>query len=168
MDFLKRIYSTEGRLNRWFHIRYQMLWLLISVTVEYISYFISDASISPPEGVFLTIFPGTWSLVAGVLTLITFVLMKFITSPMVTTDIPQETLANFAPDNWAIVIGIWAIVAGAGNVMLMIRRLHDLDKSGWFAIIAMIPIIGLIFSMYILCAKGSDGWNKYGEEPLGI
>ena len=71
--------------------------------------------------------------------------------------------------NGALVMAITyvlAIVAGAGNIMLMIRRLHDLDKNGWFAILAIVPVIGFIFSVYLFCAKGTDGWNKYGEDPL--
>ena len=71
--------------------------------------------------------------------------------------------------NGALVMAITyvlAIVAGAGNIMLMIRRLHDLDKNGWFAILAIVPVIGAIFSIYLFCAKGTDGRNRYGEDPL--
>lgn len=59
-----------------------------------------------------------------------------------------------------------ALVAGAGNIMLIIRRLHDMDKSGYFALIIFIPFIGIIFSIYLFFAKGQVGWNKYGEDPL--
>ena len=134
--------------------------------IEYILYFISDASISSPEGIFIAMFPGAWELVAGVLTTIIFVIMKLITSQMVTTDISQEILTNFVPSNWGIVIGIWAIVAGTGSFMMMIRRLHDLGKSGRLSIIAVVPVVGLIFSIYLFCAAGQIGRNKYGEDPL--
>ena len=166
MYFFKEIFTTNGRLNRWLHLKYQVLWRLIVVTVEYILYFISNNSISSPEGIFIATFPGTWSLIAGILTIIAFVIMKFITSPMMTADISHEILANFVPNNWGIVVGIWAIVAGVGSIMLIIRRLHDLNKSGWFAIMSIIPLVGLIFSIYIFCVKGTYGRNKYGEEPI--
>ena len=61
---------------------------------------------------------------------------------------------------------IWAVAAGAGNFMLMIRRLHDLNKSGWFALLAIVPVIGMIFSVYLFCAAGQVGWNQYGADPL--
>ena len=85
----------------------------------------------------------------------------FIMSSMATflTGNPTGTLVN-------LITGIWALVAGAGNVMLMIRRLHDLDKNGYFALVAFVPVIGIIFSVYLFCAKGTDGWNKYGADPL--
>ena len=61
---------------------------------------------------------------------------------------------------------MWALIAGAGNVMLMIRRLHDLGKNGMFWLVALIPAIGLIFSIYLFCAPGQVGWNEYGADPL--
>lgn len=61
---------------------------------------------------------------------------------------------------------ILAVVAGTGNVMLMIRRVHDLGRSGYFVLLAFIPVIGIIFSIYLFCAKGQDGWNEYGADPL--
>ena len=85
----------------------------------------------------------------------------FVTSSMATflTGNPTGTLVN-------VITGIWAIVAGCGNVMLMIRRLHDLGKSGWFALLALVPLIGMIFSIYLFCAPGQIGLNKYGADPL--
>ena len=61
---------------------------------------------------------------------------------------------------------MWALIAGAGNVMLMIRRLHDLGRNGMFWLVALIPAVGLIFSIYLFCAPGQVGWNQYGADPL--
>ena len=61
---------------------------------------------------------------------------------------------------------MWALIAGAGNVMLMIRRLHDLGRNGMFWLVALIPAVGLIFSIYLFCAPGQVGWNEYGADPL--
>jgi len=62
--------------------------------------------------------------------------------------------------------GIWSFIAGVGNIMLSIRRLHDLNKSGWFLLIALIPIIDIIFLLYIWLMPGTVGYNKYGADPL--
>ena len=151
MGFLKEIYTTEGRLNRRFHLNYQILWSLIAITVEYILYLISDVSISPPEGIFIAMFPAAWSLIASVLMLITFVIMNI--------------LINMS-DIWLIMTIIWVIVTSTGNFMLMTRRLHDLGKSGYLALIALIPGISLVFSIYLFCAAGQVGSNQYGEDPI--
>ena len=55
-----------------------------------------------------------------------------------------------------------------GSVMLQIRRLHDLDKSGWFVLLSVIPVINVLFGLYLLFVKGTDGTNQYGYDPLLI
>ena len=85
----------------------------------------------------------------------------FVMSSMATflTGDPNSTLVM-------MITTMWGLIAGAGNVMLMIRRIHDLGKSGWFALIAFVPVIGIIFSIYLFCAPGQIGWNEYGADPL--
>ena len=46
------------------------------------------------------------------------------------------------------------------------KRLHDLDKSAWFILVMFVPIINFIFGLYLLFAKGVEGDNKYGPDPL--
>lgn len=52
------------------------------------------------------------------------------------------------------------------NIMLIIQRCHDLNKSGWFYLVLVIPVIGIIFALYLLFAKGTEGPNQYGPDPL--
>ena len=53
------------------------------------------------------------------------------------------------------------------NYMLMIRRLHDLDLSGFFCLLSLIPLINVGFSIYLLAKKGTPGENTYDPDPLG-
>jgi len=55
-----------------------------------------------------------------------------------------------------------------GSIMAGIRRLHDLNRSGWFMLIVLIPIVDVIFGLYMLFRRGTEGSNKYGEDPLII
>ena len=48
------------------------------------------------------------------------------------------------------------------------RRLHDRDKSGWWAFISFIPIIGTIILLVMLIEKGTEGKNRFGDYPLKI
>ena len=50
--------------------------------------------------------------------------------------------------------------------LLTIRRLHDLDKSGWFYLVMLVPLINLIFLIYLLFVKGTGGTNRFGSDPL--
>lgn len=45
------------------------------------------------------------------------------------------------------------------------RRLHDTDKSGWFLLIGLIPLVGGIILIVLLALPGSDGDNRYGSPP---
>jgi uncharacterized membrane protein YhaH (DUF805 family) len=46
-----------------------------------------------------------------------------------------------------------------------IRRLHDIDRSGWWTLIVL-TIIGIIPLIYWACLKGTDGPNRFGPDPL--
>ena len=48
------------------------------------------------------------------------------------------------------------------------RRLHDRDKSGGWAFISFIPIIGTIILLVMLIEKGTEGKNRFGNYPLKI
>jgi uncharacterized membrane protein YhaH (DUF805 family) len=58
-------------------------------------------------------------------------------------------------------VGIWVgIAAGA-------KRCHDRDRTGWFQLIVLIPIIGAIWLLIELgFLKGSEGENRFGPDPL--
>lgn len=45
------------------------------------------------------------------------------------------------------------------------RRLHDVGKSGWFQLIALIPLIGAIFLIVLYCSSSQKHTNLYGEPP---
>ncbi len=51
------------------------------------------------------------------------------------------------------------------SIMLAVQRLHDLDKTGWLYLLMLVPILNLIFGLYMLFAPGTDGSNRYGNPP---
>ena len=59
-----------------------------------------------------------------------------------------------------IVVSIIAMFVAM--ICITIRRLHDLNKSGWLCLIFLIPLVGTIFSIYVMAAKGTEGENKFG------
>ena len=48
------------------------------------------------------------------------------------------------------------------EVAVSIRRLHDINKSGWWILLTL-TIIGIIPLTYFYCIKGDDGANDYGQ-----
>ncbi|MFA5940502.1 MAG: DUF805 domain-containing protein [Sinimarinibacterium sp.] len=53
------------------------------------------------------------------------------------------------------------------SVCVSIKRWHDRDKSGWWVLIGLIPLIGAIWTL-VECGilKGTEGQNRFGPDPL--
>ncbi|RED24774.1 uncharacterized membrane protein YhaH (DUF805 family) [Flavobacterium cutihirudinis] len=51
------------------------------------------------------------------------------------------------------------------TLAVVVRRLHDVGKSGWFYFIAFIPFIGGIWLLVLMCTEGDFGPNDYGTDP---
>ncbi len=52
------------------------------------------------------------------------------------------------------------------EIMITIRRLHDLGHTGWLALVTFIPFVNFVFGIYLLFALGTRGPNIYGPDPL--
>lgn len=53
------------------------------------------------------------------------------------------------------------------NISVMVRRLHDTGRSGWWYWLVLIPLVGAIVLIVWFATKGTTGSNEYGEDPLG-
>ena len=51
------------------------------------------------------------------------------------------------------------------STCLVIRRLHDVDRSGWWYLI-IFTIVGMIPLLIWYCTKGTEGENRFGKDPL--
>ncbi|MDI1254652.1 MAG: DUF805 domain-containing protein [Flavobacterium sp.] len=62
---------------------------------------------------------------------------------------------------------LYALLNVIPNIAVIVRRLHDVGKSGWYYFIILIPIIGSIWMLILLCTEGDSGQNEYGPDPKG-
>ncbi len=53
------------------------------------------------------------------------------------------------------------------GIAVGVRRLHDIDRSGWWYLIVLIPLIGALVLIYWFVQPGTQGSNEYGDNPLG-
>ena len=51
---------------------------------------------------------------------------------------------------------------------VLFRRLHDTGRSGWWWLIAFIPLIGIIVLIVFCCLDSQPGENQYGPNPKGL
>lgn len=62
---------------------------------------------------------------------------------------------------------IWGVLYAWISLAVGAKRYHDRDKSAWWILIALIPIIGSIWQLIELgFLKGTDGPNRFGSDPL--
>ncbi|MFT4684576.1 MAG: uncharacterized membrane protein YhaH (DUF805 family), partial [Flavobacteriales bacterium] len=73
------------------------------------------------------------------------------------------SFTELVPYGWIYVIYVLAVFIP--GIAVVVRRLHDIGKSGWFYFIALIPIIGAIWLLVLLCTDSESGANKWGENP---
>jgi uncharacterized membrane protein YhaH (DUF805 family) len=62
--------------------------------------------------------------------------------------------------------GLAALATLSPSLAVMIRRLHDTDRSGWWVLVAFVPIVGPIALIVFLVLPGTKGPNQYGPDPL--
>lgn len=54
-------------------------------------------------------------------------------------------------------------------VAIGVKRWHDRGKSGWWMLIALVPLIGGIWAFVEAgCLRGTEGPNEYGADPTGL
>jgi len=51
------------------------------------------------------------------------------------------------------------------GIAVGVRRLHDTDRSGWWLLIAFVPLIGAILLLVWFCSRGTTASNRFGAEP---
>ena len=61
--------------------------------------------------------------------------------------------------------GIYALFVFIPGLSVLVRRLHDVGKSGWMYFIVLIPIIGYIWLLVLLFTDSEVGENKWGANP---
>ena len=67
-----------------------------------------------------------------------------------------------------VLVGIFVLAMLIPSIAVAVRRLHDTDRSGWWLLIALIPLIGAIVLLVFYVQEGSAGDNQYGPSPKSL
>jgi uncharacterized membrane protein YhaH (DUF805 family) len=62
-------------------------------------------------------------------------------------------------------LGLYGLAAFIPGLAVTIRRLHDTDRSGWTILFSLIPIVGPLILLYFYVTEGTNGPNRFGEDP---
>jgi len=63
------------------------------------------------------------------------------------------------------VYGVGILGTLVPSLAVAVRRLHDINKSGWYYLIALIPLVGTILFLVWFFTDGDRFTNNYGEDP---
>ena len=64
--------------------------------------------------------------------------------------------------------GIYSLLILVPSLAVGVRRLHDVGKSGWMLLVALIPLIGAIWLLILFCKDSQPQENKWGANPKEI
>jgi uncharacterized membrane protein YhaH (DUF805 family) len=67
--------------------------------------------------------------------------------------------------NLGILSGIYGLAVVIPTLAVTVRRLHDTDRTGWWILIGLIPLIGTIVLLVFYLTPGTPGSNRYGPDP---
>lgn len=71
-------------------------------------------------------------------------------------------IAAFTGTVGSILMFIVAIGAFIPGITSLARRLHDTNRSGWWILLSLIPVVGILVLWIFACLKGTEGDNEYG------
>ena len=75
-------------------------------------------------------------------------------------------VGTFSPEaGIGLLGGIYSLAVLIPGVAVSVRRLHDTERSGWWLLIALVPLIGAIVLLVFMVQDSKTGSNKFGENP---
>lgn len=93
-----------------------------------------------------------------------FTLMSIIIS-IILAVIDSVTGLNFEGTTSGPIGSLYSLAVLIPSLAVIVRRLHDVGKSGWFFFIILIPLVGAIWLLVLFCTDGEQGANNYGPDP---
>ena len=80
-----------------------------------------------------------------------------------------DMLLGFGGDvGVGLLSGIYSLAVIIPGIAVAVRRLHDIERSGWWLLIGFIPLIGIIVLIIWFVKDSQPGENTYGPNPKGI
>jgi uncharacterized membrane protein YhaH (DUF805 family) len=105
---------------------------------------------------------GGYGLIYLVTLLGYFILASFLGSFQLSNNLFNFEFYSSLSAPSALVVWAFSLFLIYLNIVLVVRRLHDLNKSGWMGLLLFIPVVQFFFMIYLLLASGTAGPNEYG------
>ena len=70
-----------------------------------------------------------------------------------------------AENGVGLLSGIYSVGVFIPSISVSVRRLHDTDRSGWYLLLAVIPVVGAIVLFVLFVLDSEPGENRFGPSP---
>ncbi|MDR1564064.1 MAG: DUF805 domain-containing protein [Oscillospiraceae bacterium] len=100
-----------------------------------------------------------WLLFVFIVTAVIGLVLNWINPIDFTTNPPTVPAIN------STILGLLHLFFFLPSWGVTVRRLHDTNRSGWWLLIGLIPLIGEIWLFILYILSGTKGENKYGPDP---
>ena len=78
----------------------------------------------------------------------------------------DSVTGSFSPETGiGLLAGIYTLAVLIPGIAVSVRRLHDTERSGWWLLVALIPIIGAIVLFIFMVLDSQTDENKFGINP---
>jgi uncharacterized membrane protein YhaH (DUF805 family) len=83
--------------------------------------------------------------------------------------LPEQLNATYGstystPSGVGLLGGIYALAMAIPSLSIAVRRLHDTDRTGWWLLLVLLPLIGIIVLMVFWAKDSTPGENRYGPD----
>lgn len=92
---------------------------------------------------------------------LTCFLVNFIFNMIVQLVGQESAVSNIV----AIVQGLFSLAVIIPYIAVAVRRLHDTNRTGWWCLLLLVPVIGWIILLIFLAGAPTPGTNMYGPQP---
>jgi|307.fasta_scaffold301610_2 uncharacterized membrane protein YhaH (DUF805 family) len=86
---------------------------------------------------------------------------------MLPPNVPPASYGPILEATAGLIALLWLILLVVGDIPIGVKRLHDLDMSGWWILFKFLPIGNLLFFLMLGVFRGTSGPNRFGPDPLG-
>ena len=91
-----------------------------------------------------------------------FTLLIYIVLTIVDVSLFKADFGGFG-----VLGGVYSLATLIPGLAVTVRRLHDTNKSGWWILIAFLPLVGALVLLVFTVTEGDRGRNNFGDDPKG-
>ncbi len=79
-------------------------------------------------------------------------------------SVADASMGNYPP----FLSAIYGLAVLIPAIAVTVRRLHDTDRSGWWLLISLVPLLGQLVLLLFMLIGGKRERNQYGPDPKGL